>query len=243
MAQCLSRAIRRCGLWCGVILGFWFPLAGAGMTATQPTDYAQVDRLLVFDIPAQPLEAALFKYGETSLMPALYPSELVRGLRASAVKGRFSSEEALRRLLAGTGLSVQRARTQHGEVFRLGSNAGATALPQEVESEQAQTDLNGYPARVQSSVMQALCAHPLTAPGPYRALIEFGVDTAGKVDAVTLVEPTGEPQRDGLLMSALQRLHLGKSPSATTPAVYTIALLPAAPGTVPPCRHQTRAAP
>lgn len=57
-----------------------------------------------FDIPAQPLAAALIAFGEQSGLQVTVDSALVAGLRAPAVVGRFTPAEALRRLLAGTGL-------------------------------------------------------------------------------------------------------------------------------------------
>ena len=60
-----------------------------------------------FDIAAQPLGDALRKYGDVSGRPIIYAAELVQGRRSKAIRGRMSSDAALTRLLAGTGLSVE----------------------------------------------------------------------------------------------------------------------------------------
>jgi len=60
-----------------------------------------------FDLPAQPLGAALAAFArQTGLRLRPLPDELAR-LEAPAVRGRLAPEEALRRLLAGTGLDFR----------------------------------------------------------------------------------------------------------------------------------------
>ncbi len=60
-----------------------------------------------FDIAAQDLEAALDAFAVTSGKEVIASSEVLEGRRASAVKGEFSSDQALARLLAGTGLHFE----------------------------------------------------------------------------------------------------------------------------------------
>ncbi|WP_296560759.1 secretin and TonB N-terminal domain-containing protein [Pigmentiphaga sp.] len=195
--------------------------------------------LVEFDIAAQPLESALFQYGEISLLPALYPSELTVGLRSAPVRGRFSPEDALRRLLQGTGLVAEKMASAHGDVFRLRRAAAPASPTDAADAPPAGRELDGYPARVQAGVLQALCSHPLTAPGPYRALFEVRVDATGQVSHVALLESTGERRRDAVLLAALQRIQVGAAPpAAAAPASYTVTLLPAAAGGNSPCRAQ-----
>ncbi|WP_205297550.1 TonB-dependent siderophore receptor [Pantoea sp. Cy-639] len=58
-----------------------------------------------FDIPAQPLGAALQRFGLQADMQLLYSPDLARGLRSQAVQGSLEPAQALARLLAGSGLS------------------------------------------------------------------------------------------------------------------------------------------
>lgn len=207
------------------------------------TSATETASLVEFDIPAQPLESALFQYGETSLLPALYPSDLAAGLRSAPVRGRFSPEEGLRRLLQGTGLVPEKLASAHGDVFRLRRAAAPASLPDAVDPPPAGGELDGYPARVQAGVLEALCGQPLTAPGPYRALVEVRVEASGQVSHAALVESTGERRRDAALLAALHRIRVGAPPpAAAAPASYTIALLPAAAGVSPPCRAQVEGA-
>ena len=66
-----------------------------------------------FDIPAQPLAGALAQFGQQSGLQVSVDGALVRDLQAPAVAGVMRPEEALRRLLSGTGLVASRtdART------------------------------------------------------------------------------------------------------------------------------------
>jgi hypothetical protein len=234
-----SRAVWLLGMSWAMIAPSWAAdgPAGQGQAAAS---FPSVASLLEFDIPAQPLEAALFQHGEISLLPTLYPSELTAGLRSVALRGRYSPEDALRRLLDGTGLVAQKMATAHGDVFRL--RHGASVPPLAAALPPARHELDGYPARVQAGVLQALCRYPSTAPGSYRALFEVQVDAAGQVAQAALVESTGERGRDAALLAALRRIQVGVPPAAAAPVSYTVTLLPMAAGGSSPCRRQAREA-
>ncbi len=62
-----------------------------------------------FDIEAQPLSDALLDYARQSDRVITVPPALVEGRMAEAVSGDMPPEEALRRLLADTGLSTERS--------------------------------------------------------------------------------------------------------------------------------------
>ncbi len=59
---------------------------------------------VAFAIPSQPLASALTAFGAAARLQVLYPADLARGLTAPAVSGTMTPEDALRRLLAGSGL-------------------------------------------------------------------------------------------------------------------------------------------
>ncbi len=58
-----------------------------------------------FNIPAQPLYAALSALAEQSGVQFVYNSELVKGIDSAGVSGQYSLEGALQRLLSGSGIS------------------------------------------------------------------------------------------------------------------------------------------
>lgn len=58
-----------------------------------------------FAISAGSLSNALLQFSETSGKRVLFNADLVRGLNSSGLYGRYSTEQALRQLLAGSGLT------------------------------------------------------------------------------------------------------------------------------------------
>lgn len=76
---------------------------------------------LAFDIPAQPLSSALLSFGKQTDMQILFSQDTVQGRRSAAVAGRLSPEQALARLLQGTGVSY----SVQGNVVTLGAPRAA----------------------------------------------------------------------------------------------------------------------
>ncbi len=70
---------------------------------------AQAEREVTFDIRAQPVQSALARFAEQTGMQILYPYDRVAGLRTAGVQGKMAPRAALDRLLAGTGLQINRA--------------------------------------------------------------------------------------------------------------------------------------
>lgn len=60
-------------------------------------------------IPAQPLQEALASVGREMGVTVVAPGDLVRGKRAPAVSGTFTADEAVARILAGSGLQARRS--------------------------------------------------------------------------------------------------------------------------------------
>lgn len=83
------------------------------------------DRVRDFDIPAQNLGAALNAWSAQSDVQILYPAQAVAGRDAPAVRGRLETREALRRLIAGAGLRVER---DEGRLVALQAAPAETAV-------------------------------------------------------------------------------------------------------------------
>jgi len=77
-------------------------------TAAETIDVRQQTRS--FDITAQPLAAALIAFGQQADVQISVSSQLLRGKHAGAVQGELTLEQALQRLLAGTGLTWHQQR-------------------------------------------------------------------------------------------------------------------------------------
>jgi iron complex outermembrane receptor protein len=87
-------------------------LASAAMTGTAfPAAAAQAqDRARHgFDIPAQDVAAALEAFGRQSGKAVMFNRDRLTGARSRAVRGNYPADQALSRLLAGTGLTFRAA--------------------------------------------------------------------------------------------------------------------------------------
>jgi len=62
------------------------------------------DGRIRFNLPAQPLAAALKTYAQQADIELIYGAELVAGKQSPALAGQYTAREALERLLAGSGL-------------------------------------------------------------------------------------------------------------------------------------------
>jgi outer membrane receptor protein involved in Fe transport len=69
--------------------------------------FAQVTATAHFDLPSQSLADSLRAIGSETKTDVLFNPKLVAGLRAPALKADLTAQEAIRRLLKGTGLSYE----------------------------------------------------------------------------------------------------------------------------------------
>ncbi|KAF1073147.1 TonB family protein [Variovorax sp.] len=188
-----------------------------------------------FDIAAQPLEEALRRYATLTRRATLFRSELVAGRTSTLLQGRYAPEEALRRLLEGTGLSIEQVRTGASMAFVLKREDAPPALQRpRLETVPGGAD---YPALVQAGIWRALCADPRTAPGDYRSLLRVQVDAAGLVQRPRLLRSTGEPARDAALLAAVRRVRLDRAPPPDMPQPVTLLILPREPDASEPVQH------
>ncbi len=103
-------------------------LGTAMASAPRQVDAQQGEQAVSFDIPAQPLAAALSAFMRTSDWDVAFTSDAVTARRSTAVVGRMSSEQALRTLLSGTGVSLRMAGAKSAAlVVSAGANAGVGA--------------------------------------------------------------------------------------------------------------------
>ncbi len=104
-----------------------------------------------FDIPAQPLAPALAALAEQAGLQLAFPPELAEGRRAPAVQGTHDVADALRALLAGSGLQG-RVQGRTLMVERAPAPGAQAALPAvtvtaNTERESATGPVQGYAAR------------------------------------------------------------------------------------------------
>ena len=232
-----GRRYRRClGLALVALAMLWLPaLAADGMDA----DRGNEQQRYTFDIPGQSLPDALRLYGEITGVAVLIDARLLGELRSAPLSGRYGWREALQRIVDGTGLAPH--FVGNGAFTLVPSSSVGNGASQEAADLPAQALLS-EPARrrgarvIQRSLEQALCGHPLTRPGGYRASLRFWLGASEqRIRAPELLESTGDPERDSTILQRLRDLPLPGLP-ADIPQPITLLLLPESPGATPPCR-------
>jgi iron complex outermembrane recepter protein len=101
--------------------------------------YAQATDSYDFEIPSQPLDQALKAFSATTDLLLSYEAGMTAGRTSSAISGRYTSEEALRRLLADTGLEYRFANDRT-VTLRPATNPVASPPPPQSQSLPADPD-------------------------------------------------------------------------------------------------------
>lgn len=184
---------------------------------------------LFFDIPAQPLEAALDQYAQVTGDPAVFPSDLLGGRTSAPVRGRYPAELALQRLLEGTGLTAARRHSSAGVTFVLQPMKSAAAVPD--ASLAALFAADGYAGLAQMRIWQGLCADARTRPGNYSALLRFQLGADGRLHEPQLLGSSGDAKRDAALLERLRQVWIERAPPAgVARQALTLSVLPEAAG-------------
>lgn len=79
-------------------------LALAGLLAAPVAAVAAEQAALPFDIPAQALSTALTRFSAVTGLQVLYEGDLAEGVKSAELKGEYTAEQALQKLLQGSGL-------------------------------------------------------------------------------------------------------------------------------------------
>lgn len=116
VALATSLALTACTLPMGI---------GSVHAATPSGDSAQRASLIRFDIAAQNLDSAVLAFAEQAGVQVFFDSRKLAGLRSEGLKGQFSAEEGLSKLLRGTPVRYQFSGRDRVGLERL-SDSGET---------------------------------------------------------------------------------------------------------------------
>ncbi|MCK9917121.1 STN domain-containing protein [Microbacteriaceae bacterium K1510] len=211
--------------WCALSLSVaGFPAPAYGQSSPVPAT-----RPIRFDIPAQPLESALSAYGATTEIQLFVDATLTNGVRSSAVIGTLTPDEALKALLAGTGLAAHAIGDQGFTLAAVSAERSERTNERRETASLAAQRFNGYSGAIQSAMRGALCRREETVPGTYRFLVRFWVEASGTIVRPEIVTSTGDLSRDAMLSGALDGLAIGLPPPAELPQPVTILLTPGTP--------------
>ena len=176
-----------------------------------------------FDIPAQPLQAALEQYSNVTGGSVVYRAALTVGRRSAAVKGIHTPEAALRMLIEGSGLVAEYTATNAvvlqpepaaPAVARGGGKSHRVVLSQLLRPD---------PGR------RARCA--LRPAGAGRGQFPGGgelwrVSEQGRVRDAHLLDSSGDADRDEAITQALNGIALGKAPPEGLAQPFVMLIVP-----------------
>jgi Secretin and TonB N terminus short domain len=228
--------------WIGVLTCLSFQCLGTERfpLPVAPAASHVTDEQVRFDIPAQPLVTALRAYGEATGVAVLFDDPLIQGRQSPGVRGIFNPADALRELLAGTGLRAQYA-AHGGFTVVPDAKPGAEATlsfaapPAGNDNDDTPSFVEeGYARELQARVTGALCQSTKTRPGTFRLAMQLWIADTGTVEKANLLDTTGDDSVDGAIASAVRGLRLSPPPLAM-PQPVTLLLRPRAPGQADPC--------
>ncbi|NVO13585.1 MAG: hypothetical protein HXX10_06060 [Rhodoplanes sp.] len=169
-----------------------------------------------FDIPEQPLGAALERFMTLSNVMVVVDSVTVGSRKSNAIRGAFPPNDALRSLLAGTGLNSLPIGPSAYMLVPVPHAAEAQRLPRFMD----------YAAAVQRAAVASLCRRDDTRPTNYRTVIRLWLRPEGTVQRVELAVSTGSPGRDIAIADMLQRIEIDTPVPANLPQPIKLAITP-----------------
>lgn len=195
------------------------PLSHGVSACVVSSGKAAVSDRIAFNIPSQPLGAALEAYARIASRDVLYDGPMAEGRRASLVDGDYTPENALEILLAGTGLTAD-FKDSHFFVVslpRTGKSIGDVASHRSLEHAR-------YYAGLQARLRAAFCVARIL-PDQSRIAARLWIGQEGEVLQVKALSSTGDDALDRRLQNVLCKLSPGVPPVGFAQPV-TIAIMP-----------------
>jgi hypothetical protein len=164
-----------------------------------------------FDIPAQPLDAALAQYFSVTGVQLLYDSMLTSGQRSTRVKGRFTPREALRRLLSGTGLVVRYSGTDAAIITTQSGDNPSSLVPlgrvvvrEEVAPARLQSvERLAYYGLLEEELYACLQASEHTERLRFSLIVHLSISADGKLSEIVVHRSSGNSRTDTLVVETL----------------------------------------
>ncbi len=208
-----------------------FALGVVGVAATAGVAICQILPLSSpqqFNIPSQPLDAALSRYGDATGREALYDASLAAGRVSGDVRGVLAPDEALKRLLAGTSLAAQFV-AENAFVLLLAS------APHEQMAKTMSSADQRYYGLIQENLLSALCRSRGAHPGHYRFVAAFRIGPDGRIESPQRIGSTGSTDADQQIDSTLRNVRFREPPPAGFAQPVLILIVPQAQGVTPGC--------
>jgi len=192
--------------------------------------------LLAINIPDEPLAAALDEFGTQADLQVLYESALAQNRRSGAVIGNFTSDEALRRLLAGTGLIatyIDKKNVVLHPMVPISLESETVSAPPgtrlalntlRVETQPA-PDFSAYDGVIALDLQKALRRNAKTRNGSYTVSARIWIGSEGVVRRAELTNSTGDKIRDDAIFATLQALVVSRLPPENLPEPISVSIV------------------
>ena len=229
-----------------VMLAVAADAAAPGASASEAGASTTERKVQLFNIPAQPLAAALQTYSVVTGNEVICDSRLAAGRRSAPVVGLFTPEAALRMLIAGADLAIRYTGPQDVTLLAA-STANATAgggddvadlgggrvgvmvldtlhvdLPAGAERK---PDFSAYGHQVLREVKHALARDEEIGARTFDLQIDIWIDADGRVRQAQLLRSTGRPRLDAAIRRALEGTTIKQPPPADMPQPIRIAVV------------------
>lgn len=186
---------------------------GADRTADARSIRPVQQARIAFDIPAQSLDAALALYFRMTGVQLLYDSGITSQRRSSPVRGNFTPREALRRMLAGSGLVANYTRSdavviavadmpKEGESSLIPLGRVVIREPAPVRRVSPLERLAFYKL-LETAIRERLATDRRTARLAFNAIVAVQVDENGIMSEVRVERGSGSAATDRLLTVVL----------------------------------------
>ncbi|UGV26625.1 hypothetical protein E0H22_13570 [Rhodopseudomonas boonkerdii] len=169
-----------------------------------------------FDLPAQPIEEALYRLSATAGVQIFADGKVLAGRKAPAVYGDYTVDEALEHLLSESGLVARAVGT------------GAIAVTLGLSGAEGEMVRRNYSTALQHAVLAALCRDGAASLGEYRLAFRIWLSSDGRADRVDLLSSTGDQDRDRLVGRILRSVTVERPPKSLPQPVIMV-ILPKSP--------------
>lgn len=216
-----------------VLAGISATASGAREAAGPPASGEQG-----YDIPAQPLTGALASFARTSGVDIFYETTQGTGKTSTSVRGRFSAQAALHRLLSGTGLSARFTKPRAAIIYLTAGASPQTGLedgrgfsprltldtmrvraPLMVGS-QDRAAYQRYAQTTLHSIRRMLSEAPYLRQRALRLQVALVIDPAGRVERATLIQGSGDEEHDAHIRRLLLDHTLAPPPAGFREALH-----------------------